>query len=55
LLQSQIQLWYGENIIIAEMHKLLLYCKESASGSDGIPLSVYNPFWPQIGNIIKGA
>ena len=44
-----------DEISLAEMHKALLSCKDSAPGPDGIPYSVYKTFWDQTGHILKEA
>ena len=44
-----------DSLSIAEMHKALLSCKDSAPGPDGIPYSVYKFLWTQVSPIIKEA
>jgi exonuclease III len=44
-----------DEILLHDLHKALLTCKDSAPGPDGIPYSVYKVFWPQVGSILKEA
>jgi hypothetical protein len=47
--------YMDKNLTMAELHRALLTCKDSAPGPDGIPYVIYKKFWNITGPIIINA
>jgi exonuclease III len=47
--------YMDEKLVLSDLKKALLTCKDSAPGSDGIPYLVYKKFWNISGQIILDA